>query len=389
MSHQHRTIGDTVYFWFASNDTSGSGDDGASAAFDVREAGAAAGAAPLLSGSPTLLSHANYPAGCYEVAVAATVGNGFAAGDTFAVFCTLAVDSQNPTGFVGSCNLGAIPAAVTSWNGVALSTTNPLPNAAPDGAGGLPVSDAGGLDLDTLIGRLDAAITSRAAPGAEMDLVNAPNATAVTAIQNGLATLQRLLAYVQLLARSDAGVETDLSTELGEINNDEGSGAGNFSAQTDSVEAIRDRGDAAYLTATGFSTHSAADVRTEMDSNSTQFSQILTVMGTPADTDISTDIANAAADQQVTDGVVDNLNLGIIYGQAQTGTLTVQAFTTNLSGYADDQLIGRVVIFTSGACEGEGARILDYANASGLVTVSTGSSDLTTAPSNGDTFKIV
>ena len=37
-------------------------------------------------------------------------------------------------------------------------------------------------------GRIDAAISSRAATGAEMDLVDAPNATAVTAIQNGLST---------------------------------------------------------------------------------------------------------------------------------------------------------------------------------------------------------
>jgi hypothetical protein len=38
-----------------------------------------------------------------------------------------------------------------------------LPNAAADAAGGLPISDAGGLDLDTLLARLDAAITSRMA----------------------------------------------------------------------------------------------------------------------------------------------------------------------------------------------------------------------------------
>ena len=39
---------------------------------------------------------------------------------------------------------------VNEWNGVALSTTNPLPNAAADAAGGLVVSDAGGLDIDTM-----------------------------------------------------------------------------------------------------------------------------------------------------------------------------------------------------------------------------------------------
>ena len=94
-----------MFFWFAANDTSGSGGDGASPLFDVREAGAAANAVSLLSGTPALLSHANFPAGCHEVSVAATGANGFAANDTFAVFCTLAVDSQNPTGFIGSCTL--------------------------------------------------------------------------------------------------------------------------------------------------------------------------------------------------------------------------------------------------------------------------------------------
>ena len=105
MSHQTATIEDTVYFWFAANDTSGSGGDGATPLYDVREAGALSSAIPLLSGTPTLLSHANYPAGCHEIAVAATAANGFAADDTFAVFCTIAIDAQNPSGYVGSCTL--------------------------------------------------------------------------------------------------------------------------------------------------------------------------------------------------------------------------------------------------------------------------------------------
>ena len=41
-----------------------------------------------------------------------------------------------------------LDSAAIEWNGVALGTTNPLPNAAADAAGGLPVSDVGGLDLD-------------------------------------------------------------------------------------------------------------------------------------------------------------------------------------------------------------------------------------------------
>jgi hypothetical protein len=166
--HQHRTIGDTVYFWFGSNDTSGSGDDGAAAAADVRLAGAGAAVAPVLSPAPTLLTHVNYPDGCYEVAVAATVGNGFAAGSTYAVFCTLTVDAQNPTGFVGSFSLEPIISNVQEISDDSAAAVNletacdnysatrglagtALPAAAADAAGGLPVSDAGGLDLDTAL----------------------------------------------------------------------------------------------------------------------------------------------------------------------------------------------------------------------------------------------
>lgn len=107
MTHQRKVLGDTIYFWFGANDTSGSGDDGASALADVRLAGAAASAIPTLSPTPALLTHANYPPGAYEIAVIATTGNGFAAGNTYSVFATLAVDSQNPTGFVGSFELAA------------------------------------------------------------------------------------------------------------------------------------------------------------------------------------------------------------------------------------------------------------------------------------------
>lgn len=64
--------------------------------------------------------------------------------------------------------------------------------------------------------------------------------------------LNKLLAYVQLLARSDAAIETDNATELTAINADGGSGAGNFSSQTDSGEALRDWiGDGTNLTETG------------------------------------------------------------------------------------------------------------------------------------------
>jgi hypothetical protein len=110
MIHQHATLEETVYFSFASNNKTGSGDDGATPAAHVRESGAAAGDAPISSPTPILLSHADYPAGAYEVAVEATADNGFASGGTYSVYCTLAVDGENPTGFIGSVTLGGIVA---------------------------------------------------------------------------------------------------------------------------------------------------------------------------------------------------------------------------------------------------------------------------------------
>ena len=109
---QYAALDDTVYFWFAANDTSGSGGDGATPAADVRLAGAAADAAPVYSPTPVLLSHVGYPAGAYEIAIAATAGNGFGANNTYAIFCTLAIDAQNPTGFVGSFDLKPVKATL-------------------------------------------------------------------------------------------------------------------------------------------------------------------------------------------------------------------------------------------------------------------------------------
>jgi len=121
-THQYIAFGDTVYLYFASNDTSGSGDDGASAAFYVRQAGDGAGADPVYNGSATLLSTTGtaieYPSGCYEVAIAATGGNGFGSSATYAVFATLAVDSQNPTGFIGSFRTAPVNANITEVLGV-------------------------------------------------------------------------------------------------------------------------------------------------------------------------------------------------------------------------------------------------------------------------------
>jgi hypothetical protein len=92
-------VGSIVYFWFAANDTTGAAGDGASPTFVVRLAGAAAGAAKVASGTPTLLTHADYSDGSYEIAINST---GYTPGSEYAVFCSLTISTVNPNGFVGS-----------------------------------------------------------------------------------------------------------------------------------------------------------------------------------------------------------------------------------------------------------------------------------------------
>lgn len=112
--YKYAEIADTVYFWFAANDTTGAAGDGASPLFDVRLAGAASDAAPTASGTPTLLSHANYGAGLHEIAIDTT---GYSAGE-YAVFCTLTISTVNPGGFVGSFKLSAAGASLNSAMGL-------------------------------------------------------------------------------------------------------------------------------------------------------------------------------------------------------------------------------------------------------------------------------
>ena len=114
-------------------------------------------------------------------------------------------------------------------------------------------------DIATIMAKTNNLPGAPAAVGSQMDLVDAPNVTAVAALQAGLATaaslttaLNRLGAWtgtgrntvlgaLQAIFRKDvdATVPTDINTDLG-------SGAGTADNTTDSVEAIRDQGDAAW-----------------------------------------------------------------------------------------------------------------------------------------------
>jgi len=112
MQYKYAEIADIVYFWFAANTTAGAAGDGATPLYDVRLAGAAADAIPTASGTPTLLTHANYTDGLHEIAIDTT---GYAAGE-YAVFCTLTISTVNPAGFCGSFKLRTAGTAALGVN---------------------------------------------------------------------------------------------------------------------------------------------------------------------------------------------------------------------------------------------------------------------------------
>lgn len=195
-----------------------------------------------------------------------------------------------------------------------------LPAAAADAAGGLPISDAGGLDLDSKLanthevtaarmgaltdwingGRLDLLLDAvledtgttlqgeldgiqadtedmqsrlpAALVGGRMDSsVGAMAANTVTAAATAADFLAEIQAEAEealrtyhldhLIQSADPGSIVADDSLLAKLVSKSATAAWtDFVNTTHSLQALRDRGDAAWITATGFSTHSAADV---------------------------------------------------------------------------------------------------------------------------------
>lgn len=128
-----------------------------------------------------------------------------------------------------------------------------------------------------------------------------------------------------------------------------------------------------------FKQNSITNLTITADDNTTNIAAI------PTTAMRGTDNAATAVALATVDAIADQLNLGIIYGAAAAGTLSTTEATTDLTGYTDDQLIGRTIIWTSGVCDGEGSSITDYAELNGHLTFVL----MTLAPGAADTFKIV
>jgi hypothetical protein len=99
-------------------------------------------------------------------------------------------------------------------------------------------------------------------------------ATGVSSLFTTLTT--KIRKFFQLSLRKDSAIATDNATELTEINATGGSGTGSYANTTDSLEAVRDRGDAAWASGSGSGTESSLMVSTTIATLASQTSFTLT-----------------------------------------------------------------------------------------------------------------
>lgn len=125
-----------------------------------------------------------------------------------------------------------------------------------------------------------------------------------------------------------------------------------FSNTTDALEALRDRGDAAWITATGFSTLDAAGVRTAIGLASANLDSQLAALDTAVDA-IDADVTTLLANLATVDGNVDAILLdtgtdGVAISSAAIDSLWDDAITEPAGMFAWASATPRKILQTLG-----------------------------------------
>ena len=280
-------------------------------------------------------------------------------------------------------------------------TGTALPAAAADAAGGVPISDAGGLDIDTLLGRLTADVATEA----KQDTID----TVVDAIKAVTDNLP------------DSGALSDLATVLADTNELQGdwTNGGRLDLILDELTTQGDTNETKLDTVITDTNELQADwtnggrldliideLTTQGDTNETKIDTADTVVDAiKAVTDnlpnsgALTDLATAAALSTV-DTVVDAIKVvtdllansagTIVDGTVShdnTAASTTVFYSDDITEATADHYKGRIVIFTSGALQNQATDITAYAleSGEGKFTVTA----LTEAPADNVTFIII
>ena len=233
-----------------------------------------------------------------------------------------------------------------------------LPAAAADAAGGLPISDAGGLDMDsiktdtaailvdtgtTLDGKIDTIDTN-------VDAILVDTGTTLDGKINTIDTVVDTILVDTADMQPKLGTPAaDISADIAAVKTD----TGNIETDTQDIQTRLP----------------AALVGGRMDSD---------VEAINNDTDAADNLAASA--KQITPGTVDTATNG------HTPT-TTEFQADDITEATDDHYNGRTVIFTSGVLLDQMTDITDYTNVGGIgqFTVTA----MTEAPSNNDTFRII
>jgi hypothetical protein len=293
------------------------------------------------------------------------------------VVSAITVDSQTVS-FIAA--MFRIQSATRGMTGTA------VPDAAADAAGGLPISDAGGLDMDAL-----------ASPPALL------HSTTV-----GLVSTQAQFSLSSGSADDDAYngamvVITDQSTPtqvaVGIVSDYTG-GTTTVTLESDPAIftiAAGDRVDIIANVATTGTGLTAAAVRTEMDNNSTQLAAIV-----EDSNELQTDWANGGrldllldAIKVITDAIGATAAARLALSAGQIIPFTVDTATnahtpTTTEFQADDiteatadHYNGRIIVWTSGVLAGQATSISDYQAVGGIGQFTV--VGMTEAPANNDT----
>ncbi len=182
-----------------------------------------------------------------------------------------------------------------------------LPNAAADAAGGLPISDDGGLDIDeirveTIAILVDTGTTLPATLTTIDGIVDAILVDTGTTLDG---IVDAILVDTAVIGTLGAGL-----TDLGGMST---------AMQTEAEDAVWDAARASHLAAASFGAS----------------------------------------------------YYGFIEGLAKTGTLTTTVMTTDLGEVTDDHFIGRTIVFLGGVLHGQATDVTDYSGTNGTLTYST------------------
>lgn len=154
------------------------------------------------------------------------------------------------------------------------------------------------------------------------------DSSGVTTLLSKLSGITSLAEWLGLLAGKQTG-NTTARTEIRAT----GAGSGTFNETTDSLEAVRDRGDAAWITATGFSTLDAAGVRSAVGLASANLDTQLGDI--PTNAELATAVANVSVDEIQATAIADlfNTDSGTTYASAVAGS-AVKEIADNAGGSA-------------------------------------------------------